>query len=343
MDRTSPMRWPLPGVRLAAGIGLAVLFLWLTVQVDIVIFAGVLLAIFLHGLATTAMRHVRLAYRWALVLVIAALVAVVVGLVYLFAYVAADQFDQLSTQLSHSVAHLEQQVKGTSWGPSLLASAKPQKIISGNTFGQIFGVASNAVTVIGGLVVVAFFGIYISAESQVYERGLVLLIPPSSRGRVREILSCTGDVLWHWMLGRLFSMSVVGACTSAGLWAIGMPVPLALGCLAGVLTFIPYIGAIISAVPSLIIALSIDPQHALWIVVLYLGVHVLEGYILVPLVQRQTAKLPPAVTLAAQLVLGALVGILGVTFATPLVAALITIVQMAYVEDVLGDRGHSSA
>ncbi len=336
-DAPRSMRW-LSDVRLALCVVLAVVFLWATFQVDLVIFAGVLLAVFLHGLAETASRRARLAYPWALGAVVVVIGVVVIGVAYLFAQAAADQVDQLSARVSGAITHLESQLNGMAWGRALIADAKPQQMMSGGGVGRIFGVASNAVTVVGAVVVIAFFGIYMAAEPRAYERGLVLLVPPASRARVRQILSATGDLLWYWMLGRLFSMAVVGACTSLGLWAIGMPLPFALGGVAGVLTFIPYLGAIASAVPALIIALSLDLQQALWVALLYLGVHILEGYILVPLVQRRAVHLPPAVTLAGQLILGVLAGVPGVIFATPLVAALITLVRMAYVEDVLGDR-----
>ena len=73
-------------------------------------------------------------------------------------------------------------------------------------------------------------------------------------------------------------------------------------------------------------------------IALYLGVHLVEGYILVPLVQRRAVHLPPALTLAAQVILGFLGGFIGLLFATPLVAAGLVLVRMIYVEDVLGDR-----
>jgi predicted PurR-regulated permease PerM len=74
------------------------------------------------------------------------------------------------------------------------------------------------------------------------------------------------------------------------------------------------------------------------VVALYLGVHLIEGYVLVPLVQRRAAHLPPALTLSAQVILGVLAGFLGLLLATPLVAAVFVLVRTIYVEDMLGDR-----
>jgi predicted PurR-regulated permease PerM len=132
------------------------------------------------------------------------------------------------------------------------------------------------------------------------------------------------------MMGRLFSMTALGVLTALGLWAIGVPLPVALGFVAGILAFVPYIGAIASAVPSVLMAAAVNLDLAIYVVLLYLGLHLIEGYILVPLVQRRIVHLPPALTLCAQLLLGLLL-------ATPLVAATLVLVRMVYVEDILGD------
>ena len=141
------------------------------------------------------------------------------------------------------------------------------------------------------------------------------------------------------MLGRLFSMTVLGIMTAVGVWLLGVPLPIALGFLAGIMIFVPYIGSIASAIPSVVIAASIDIMLGVYVIALYLGIHLTEGYILVPLVQRRQVHVPPALILSAQVVLGVLAGFLGLLLATPLVAAALVLIRMAYVEDFLGDRG----
>ncbi|MFL5269108.1 MAG: AI-2E family transporter [Stellaceae bacterium] len=210
----------------------------------------------------------------------------------------------------------------------------PASIVQG-----FFGVAANVVEVVAAAVVVLFLAVYFAAEAGRYVRGLVRLVPPARRPRAAEILHETASAIWYWMLGRLFSMTTLGVMTALGLWLIGVPLPVALGFLAGIMIFVPYVGSIVSAIPSMLIAASIDLRLAIYVVVLYVGIHLTEGYILVPLVQRRVVHLPPALTLSAQLILGVLAGLLGLLLATPLVAAALVIVRMAYVEDVLGDHG----
>jgi AI-2E family transporter len=87
---------------------------------------------------------------------------------------------------------------------------------------------------------------------------------------------------------------------------------------------------------------SVDLDLAVYVILLYLAVHLVESYILVPLVQRRIVRLPPALTLSAQILFGVLAGFLGLLLATPLVAAALAVFRMAYVEDMLGDRFSTS-
>jgi predicted PurR-regulated permease PerM len=150
------------------------------------------------------------------------------------------------------------------------------------------------------------------------------------------LIEVTLELRW-WLIGRLASMAIIAVLTSLGLWLLGMPLALSLGLLSGVLSFVPYIGSVGSAIPPVLIALASSTELALYVVVLYTVVHVVEGYILVPLMQRRMGHLLPALTLVAQAILGALFGILGLTLATPLAAAALVAVRMLYVEDVLHD------
>jgi hypothetical protein len=88
-------------------------------------------------------------------------------------------------------------------------------------------------------------------------------------------------------------MTIIGVVTGSGLRLLGVPFPAALGLLAGILTFVPYVGTVISAIPAALLAFTIDARLALYTILLYTGAHTLEGYILVPLVQKRAAHLPP--------------------------------------------------
>ena len=106
---------------------------------------------------------------------------------------------------------------------------------------------------------------------------------------------------------------------------------------AFLLTFIPFIGPLLSAIPVVLVAFSEGPATALYALLLYSAIQMLEGYVLTPNVQRRSVSLPPALTIAAQVLLGVLVGALGVVLATPLAATGLVVVNKLYVREVLGD------
>lgn len=135
----------------------------------------------------------------------------------------------------------------------------------------------------------------------------------------------------------------MGLVTTVGLSALGIPLALALGVLSGLLTFVEYLGAIVSFIPAALLALTKEPVDVLWVGLVYLGAHVVEGYFLTPLLTRSMVRLPPAFTLSAQLFMGALYGVVGLTFATPTAIIVMVALRMLYVEDALGDREAASS
>ena len=326
-------------------VALAVLFLWLTLRVDLVIFGGVLFGICLRCVAEALSRHVGLPVGWSLLLVVLALLGFFAGVGWFFAQAIASQIDQLSQQLPAAAARVANMISHSGPGKTVMQHVNTDNLQTSPTslLQSFFGVAANAVEVVAGIVVIIFLMLYFAAEAPRYARGLVLLVPPARRARAGEILHGTANAIWYWMLGRLFSMTVLGTMVALGLWLLGVPLPVALGFLAGIMIFVPYIGSILSAVPSVLIAASTDLMLAVYVIALYIGVHLVEGYILVPMVQRRVVHLPPALTLSAQVILAVLAGFVGLLFATPLVAATLVIIRMVYVEDVLGDDAGAEA
>jgi predicted PurR-regulated permease PerM len=202
---------------------------------------------------------------------------------------------------------------------------------AGLFFGGVLGA-------IGNVVIILFVGIYFAASPQLYTSGMIKLIPQSKRGRARQVLNKIGHTLAQWLLGKSVSMLIVGTATSIGLSLLGVPLALILGIIAGLLDFVPYLGPVMAGVPAVLIAFSISPDLALYTVLLFTGVQLVEGYVLQPLIESRAVDLPPALTIVMQLVFGTLFGFAGVALATPLAAALKVLVQMLYVEDVLGDK-----
>ena len=118
---------------------------------------------------------------------------------------------------------------------------------------------------------------------------------------------------------------------------------LSLGILAGIAEFVPYLGPIVSAIPAILVAFTLGPTAALETAGLYLVIHGIEAYVLVPLIQRKAVALPPALGILAVVFFGLMLGPLGVVFAHPLTVCVIVLVQQLAVEPKVAEpRGVSA-
>jgi predicted PurR-regulated permease PerM len=210
-----------------------------------------------------------------------------------------------------------------------------------STLSRALGVLSSVVTLVGGAALVAVTGVYLALEPRLYINGGVRLAPPRHRPRLRETLVEVGHTLAAWTMGQLLNMTILGTLTGIGLWLLGVPLPLTLGILTGLLCFIPNFGPVLSVIPPILLALGTGdggPALAGWVILLYLGIQTLESYLLTPMIQKQAVDMPPALLIIAQVIGGALIGALGVLLAAPFVAAAMVVVKRLYIENVLGDE-----
>jgi predicted PurR-regulated permease PerM len=325
---------------------LIVLLALSAIDVLFLLFLGILLAVLLNGLASTLRDRTRLSYGLSLAIVGLVIVVLIVLFALVLGSTVAQQIDQFSQQIPQSIEELEALLEEYSWGRTLLDQI-PDNIeftgflTSGTTFlTRATGIVSSTLGTLANLFIVLFVGIYLAIEPQTYVENGLRLLPVDRRPRAREILSAMRDILLRWLFARFLSMTVVGVLTTVGLTLIGMPVALTLGLIAGILSFVPNIGPLLAIVPAALVALGGGVQQVLVVILLYSAVQAVESYLITPFVERRTVELPPAITLIMQLFLSIVVGFLGLLLAAPLVAVIIVLVRMLYIEDVLGE-GHS--
>lgn len=335
--------------RVLVTIGLVVLtlllliLLYFTFDVILLIFAAALLAIFLRGLAGILGRFINIGEGWLVLIVSVILLAILAGAISLLAPSVAEQVRHLREELPRSAQATANYISQFGWGRALMEqlpsfddvrqNINPSTLLSG-----VGGLFSSTVGAVGNFFVVVLLGIYLATEPRLYIRGLIKLFPKSRRHRATQVVGTVGEMLRWWLIGKVASMVFIGLLTWIGLSILGVPLALTLGLLAGLLSFIPNFGPIISAVPALLLAFIDRPVMAVYVLALYVGVQLIESNIVTPLIERETVELPPALTIVFQLGLAVLVGGLGLVLATPLLAVIMVLVQMVYVEDILGDR-----
>ncbi|RJP17805.1 MAG: AI-2E family transporter [Candidatus Abyssobacteria bacterium SURF_5] len=327
-------------VGIVAATTLLVLLLIFASYAFLLIFAGVLVTIFVRSLSDWVSETLRISSGWALLLTYLFLLIVIGATLWLVSSTLINQFTQLAEELPRAIEQVEETLEQFEVGRTFLrALPDPEALISSATdiAGRAAGIFSTALGFISAFLIIIFIGIYFSFDPDLYVSGFLRLIPIDKRKHAREILHNVAFVLQWWLIGRLFSMFVLGTLTGTGLWILGIPLPLALGALTGALTFIPYIGAILSYIPILLLSLSQGLNSALYALLLYLGIQSVESYLLVPIVEKKAVELPPSLTLIAQVVAGILFGIFGLILASPLTATAIVLVRILYVRNVLGD------
>jgi predicted PurR-regulated permease PerM len=145
-------------------------------------------------------------------------------------------------------------------------------------------------------------------------------MPARHRARATVIVDRIGETLERWLLAQIVTMAAVFLVTWIGLTIIGIQSAFILGIQAGLLTFIPTVGALIGGLIVVLASLASGWIAAASAFVLFLGVHALESYILTPILQRQALEIPPATLFAFQILLGVVFGIWGLALALPLIA-----------------------
>lgn len=307
---------------------------WQIIDVFLLAFGGIVFAAVLRALANILVMYLRTSERWSLVIVVILLLVLFGALTWLFGDQLVQQTEQLQTQLPQAYDAVQGQLQ--KWSGGKLAISTLQTAIHGSSVaGNFAKFAAVTAGFIGHAVVMLFVGLYLALDPDVYVRGVVRLFPPQRRPQMRDAFERSGEALRKWLVGQLAAMTIVGVLTGVGLGFAGVPLALALGVLAGLLDFIPVVGPIVSIVPGLLLAMSHSPRTAVYALIVYIAVQQLENHVIVPLAQRWSVKLPPAVALLSIVAMGLLFGLLGVLFAMPVTVVAMVLLKKLYIEGAL--------
>ncbi len=310
----------------------ALWFTWHFAATLFLIFAGILFGVFLSAVTSLLGKVIGGSHGLRLVLVCVVLTAMFAGMSMMGGSTIAQQATLLSNTIKAQIvkgkAILEEHGFDTSFmdlsttpttAETAAAQATPRSLPSagalasggGAIFSQTLKLLLGAVSAVGNFFIVIFLGVCFAAQPAVYRNGLLRCVPRSLRATTAEIVDDAGDVLQRWLLAQMITMTAVFATTAIGLKIIGIPGAFILGIQAGLLAFIPTIGAILGGAIIVLASIASGWIAVLSAFVLFLGVHAMESYILTPLIQRQAINIPPATLFAVQILLGMVFGLVG--------------------------------
>ena len=324
-------------------------FTWYFAPTLLLIFTGMLLGLGLNALIHALGRRVHLPHAVRLAIVCVALALLLAGIAYLGGATIAEQASLLSKTIKSqivnvrsflenhgidtSVFDLGNAASDSSANPSSEATSPPAApsrgplpsagalaSSGGAIVSQTFKLLLGTIHGVGNIFIVLFLGLAFAAQPAVYHDGLLFLAPARHRTRVALVIDRISETLERWLIAQIVVMIAVGVVTWIGLAIIGIPSAFILGIQAGLLAFIPTVGAIIAGVIVVLASLASGWIPALSAFLLFMGVHAMESYVLTPILQRQALDIPPATLFAFQILLGVVFGIWGLALALPLVA-----------------------
>ncbi|AWN34703.1 AI-2E family transporter [Methylobacterium radiodurans] len=377
-DGTEALRGPVgpwrgAGPLALSGIGVvcfcvALALAWMAADTLLLIFAGMLLGVFLDGL-TRGLGHVLpIARGLRLALASLVLAAAVAGFAGLGGATIAQQGRELGQTVGAQAGTVKDwlQQRGIDvpfpgegaaadqdrsdkdqrepgkgglggFASSILKNSGSLISDAGSFLGPAATVVLGLFNALGNVAVIAFLGLAFAADPRSYRDGLLRFVPPRKRPRGTAVLDGAGETLRHWLFGQLLTMAVIFLCTWAGLTVLGIGGALILGLQAGLLAFVPTIGPLVAGVIILLASLGSGLNGVLGAMGVYLAVQCLESYGLTPFIQKRALDIPPATIFAGQLLLGVIFGLWGIALALPLMAVIKVLLEQLYVEDTLGE------
>lgn len=299
---------------------LVVALVWLA-QPILLIIGGLVLASMFDGGARLLGRVVPLPRSFRLALVVLA----VFGMIYwTFAFTGSE----LAAQAASLQAIVETQIEvigNRIEAAGFNISAEDVKGFGSqilNSVGRVTAAVSSVVGTVTNMAMMLVLAIFLAAEPRMYERGVAWMLPLAERTHFYGTAERIGHVLRRLMAGRLLGMAVEGFGTWILLSLGGVPMAALLGLLTGLLAFLPNIGAIVSGALIILVGFSAGVDVGLYAIFVYFVVQMVDGYLIVPMVAKRAVDLAPALVLGAQILFGALFGLLGLALADPIIAMI---------------------
>lgn len=198
--------------------------------------------------------------------------------------------------------------------------------IAQRTITVLFSVASLFLS----LIIVPILSAYIFLDTGDLKRAFIGMIPLLWRPRALAILSDLNSALGAFVRGQVLDGLILGIMVSVMLWGMHVPYALLIGVAAGFLNLVPYLGAIIGFIPSVLLAWAYNGwENALFVGILFAVIQQIDGNFILPRIMEENVQLSPLVVILTILIFTALFGVMGTFIAVP-VAAMLRVLKLHF-------------
>jgi hypothetical protein len=193
-------------------------------------------------------------------------------------------------------------------------------------------------------VIVLVVAIFILMQKEDLRDRMIRVFGSSDLHRTTAAMDDAGTRLSRYFLSQLAVNASFGTIIAIGMWALGLPVPALWGILAGILRFVPYIGALLGAVLPLVAAAGVDPgwTMVIGVAVIFAVVEPLVGYVIEPLLYGHSTGLSPLSVVLAAVFWTWIWGPVGLVLSMPLTLCLVVlgrhVPSLEFLDVLLGDR-----
>ena len=330
-----------------------VVLLWIAGKVShvlLLLFLGIMISQYLLALSGVLHRRLRMPEGWslaaavfvslgALALLVWALVPPVIAQTQELVRVLPTYITGWESAIDRLVARVPALASVYTPGQHKLILAVYQQVTGqfGNVVPKVIGIVEVAISIFSVFVM----GLYLALHPALYREWLIALFPPIHRDLVRDILTECGQSLRAYIVGLLLTMTFLGTLTAIGLSVLHVPYALTFGVFTGIATIIPFFGTLVAtALPALFVITAPDGgARALWVVVVGIAVHLIEGNIVSPHIISKQVDLPPVLTIVWVLIIGTLLGPLGLLVAVPALAVIMVVVRRILLTRVYEGQG----
>ncbi|MBW4535563.1 MAG: AI-2E family transporter [Pleurocapsa minor HA4230-MV1] len=323
----------------AIALIIAIYILWQIRFILLLTFASVALATAINYLVRYLMRLGIKKRGTSIVLSLTLLLLLLIGFTLLIIppfidqvqdslYLLPQAVDQIAVWLTWLQERVPQQLVGEIQKLENVTRNLPN--VMTQLFSNFYAVFSGSLGAAVNILLVVVVTLMLLVSPHPYLRLFLAFFPSFYRRRAAQIIKKCERALGGWTQGILFNMLVISLLSWLGLSILGVQLPLANALLAGLLTFIPNLGAVLSCIPPIILAVIDAPWKAVAVLILYVLIQQAESNVLTPLVMKQQVSLLPAVTLLAQATFAIFFGFIGLFLALPL-----TVVSQVWIEEIL--------